>query len=626
MEPRIVEKILAKLADLMAQDRFEELETDALEIKSVPSDGQAWREQHKTACAFLNTRGGIIILGIKEEGSGAQRRYRFTGWRSDAEAKVKEIANQFTDVAGRRLDIPHAFPPPILFDFLDGKVAAVLVDELSADLKYAFYREQAYRRVLTGDHQIPPAEIERQGEFRAESIQARELQPVAGVALEGIDLDKLNDYITQLNRPVKIETIKPDLASALPFLQRKSFLNDSGTAATLGVLVCGSHPADVLGFRCQVHGYVDVPQEIARDKQDFANNILPLMENSLAYVLRNIQVGVSIERGGMSRPQYPEELLRETVNNALAHRDYSINRQVIISVEPGRHISIRNPGSFRSHLLIESAQGPTPLLRIVPEAKPRNPKLADVLRVFRKWEGRGIGMATLVNLALQNQIDLPYYRFHTEEVTLYLVTGRLLDDRLQRLFQSFDRYLGERLGGGRLTDPQQLVLGYLIKSEWANERARHTVLLTPDNNHFHELMALESSGLISRHPDSSASYPIFVADRTLMRKDYVPELRAMFGLTFDGLNELHKDILSIVYRFNHFSNARIVSAKQASFILWHARGGIDDIKAFDTFYRQVRKAFNLLESDRFVEKSLSPRGYLLNPSAGAGTLRLPGAQ
>ena len=68
------------------------------------------------------------------------------------------------------------------------------------------------------------------------------------------------------------------------------------------MLVCGKHAADLLGFRCQVHGYVDVPQEIARDKQDFADNVLPLMEGSLAYLLRNIQIGVaSLKEGAIVR-------------------------------------------------------------------------------------------------------------------------------------------------------------------------------------------------------------------------------------------------------------------------------------------------------------------------------------
>ena len=621
MKINVVEKTLTRLAELMAQHRFEELETDTLELKPVPADKASWSECHKSACAFLNTRGGIIILGIKEEGTGNARRYVFSGWQPHAEPNVKEICRQFTDRNGVVVDLTDAFPPPIIHDFLGGQVAVLLVDELPADQKYVFYHREAYRRLLTGDHKIPSSEIDRQEEFREEAIHARELQVVEGVTVEDFDLDKLNDYITQLNRPVKVETVKGDLAAAVPFLERKYFLKE-GVATTLGMLVCGRHPQDRLGFRCHVHGYVDVPQEIARDKQDLVDNILPLMENTLAFALRNIQIGVSIEQGGMSRPQYPEELLRETVNNALAHRDYTIDRQVILAIKPGRHISITNPGAFRGHLLIEAPDDPIPLRRILPEAKPRNPKLADVLRVFRKWEGRGIGMATLVDLALQNHIDLPHYRLRRDEVTLFLCSGRLLDDRLERLFQAFDQYIADKLSGGTLSQPQKLVLAYLIKSEWANEQVRYTILLTPGNNHFQELLGLERAGLIAKHHCSTAMYPIYVPDRHLVHKDYVSELRDMFGIRFDNLDPLLKDILSVVYRINHFSKAKVVSAKLASFSLWHDRGDADDIRAFDAFYRKVRMAFNKLTKGSFVAKPLKSRGYILNPDGGQGRLDL----
>jgi ATP-dependent DNA helicase RecG len=616
-----VDKTLSRLAELIGQERFEELETDTLEIKAVPADSLGWRERHKSACAFLNTRGGILIFGIKEEGTGGARKYVFTGWQPRAEPNLKEFPRQFTKRDQTPLDLNDAFPPPMILDFMAGKIAVMLVDELPADRKFVFYRGEAYRRVLTGDHRISESEIDKQEEFREEALQARELQMVPGVTLADLDLDKLNDYITQLNRPVRIETVKPDLDSALPFLERKSFIQN-GRVTTLGVLVCGKHAADLLGFRCQVHGYVDVPQEIARDKQDFADNVLPLMEGSLAYLLRNIQIGVSVAQGGSNRPQYPEELLRETVNNALAHRDYSINRQVILTIKPGHHIAIRNPGKFRSHLLIETPDDDLPLRRILPEAKPRNPKLADVLRVFRKWEGRGIGMATMVNLCLQNEIDLPFYIFGTEEVTLHLPTGGLVDDRMERLFEAFDRHIGEKLQGGQLTDNQKRVLAYLIKSEWANAQLRYTILLTPDNNHFNELLALERYGLIAKHRASPPIYPIYVADRVLVRKDYILELRQQFGLMFDALDDLHKQVLSVVYRYNHYSRKKLVSAKVASFNLWHERAGSSgDIEQFDAFYRKVRYVFNRLQKDDFVEKPEGTRGYILRSHAGAGALR-----
>ena len=618
MRLKIIENTLAKLSALIASGRFEELETDTLEIKPVPSDSGSWNERYRSACAFLNTRGGILILGVKEERQGAARKYVFTGWQSHGEPKLKEMPKQFADHTGRALDLSHAFPPPEIRDFMGGKIAVQLIDELPADDKYVFFGGEAYRRLLTGDHKISAAEIERQREYQEEALHARELQPVNDVGIHDLDLDKLNEYITQLNRPAKIETIKADMESARPFLERKSFVKE-GRVTTLGMLVCGQHPADRLGFRCQVHGYVDVPAEVAQDKQDLADNILPLMEGSLAYLIRNIQVGVSIEQGGTRTPQYPEELLRETVNNALAHRDYAINRHVIMVIKPGQSISIRNPGGFRKHLLVEAPSSAIPLRRILPEAKPRNPKLADVLRVFRKWEGRGIGMATLVNLSLENKIDLPYYLLGKEEVALHLYCGALLDERMERLFQSFDAYIEQKTNGLKLTQTQKLVLAYLIKSEWANEQARYTILLSPDNNHFSELNELDRLGLIGKHECSTANYPVYVVDRVLLRKDYVNELRGLFGSTFDALDQLSKDVLGIVYRFNNYSKARLVSAKAASFNLWHSGSHEGGIKEFDSFYRQVRRSFVKLQKQEFLSRQPGTRGYLLAEASAGPT-------
>jgi len=621
--PNFLEKKLGQLAELVRQQSFEELETDMLEIKPVPPDRGSWDKLHESVCAFLNTRGGVLVLGVKEVAErNSPRRYVFTGWTPNNEQNVRQIADHFTDYHGKPVQIEEALPPPQILDFLEGQIAVLFVNELSAERKFVFYRGKARKRLLTGDAEVSPGEIERQEEFKQESIHARELQLVPSTTAQDIDLDKLNDYITHLNQPIKVETIKPDLASAIPFLERKCFLKN-GQPTTLGILVCGNHPEDLLHFRCHVHGYVDVPQEVARDKQDLVGNILPLMERSLAYTLRNIQVGVSIDDGGSSRPQYPEGLLRETVNNALAHRDYSIDRQVIIAIKPGMHIEISNPGSFRNNLRIERLDGPIRLRRILPEAKARNPRLADVLRVFRKWEGRGYGMATLVDLCLQNEIDLPYYQLRQDEVSLFLCAGRLLDQRMKRLFQAFDGYIAEKLNGDTLSDPQKVVLAYLIKSEWANELARYTILLTPGNNHSGEVVALERAGLVTLHDASSANYPIYIAARELMRTDYRSELRAMFGLRFDALDPLSKQVLDVVYRFNHFSKARFVSAKLASFSLWPDHGSEGDIKAFDAFYRRVRSSFNRLEQRRFVRRSEGRKGYLLDDDGAGECLKPP---
>ncbi|MBN1517446.1 hypothetical protein JXA32_12860 [Candidatus Sumerlaeota bacterium] len=608
----LTDNVLTKLSTLIAERRYESLETDTLEIKPVPSDGVSWRERYKSVNAFLNSRGGIMLLGFKEEGQGAEKHWVFTGWREEAESKVKDFPKLFHDRKKVALDLREAFPPMELRPFMDGQVAVIYVDELPADQKFVFYNNTAWKRVLTGDHRITDDEIERQEEYRQELWNARELHPIPNAALDDLDLDPLNDYIQQLNRPVKVETIKADMASARGFLERKGFLKD-GVVTTLGMLVCGKHPEDRMGFRCHVHGYVDVPQQVAQDKQDLIGNILPLLEHSLAYILRNVQVGVSIENGGKAMPQYPEEVLRETVNNALAHRDYSINKQAIISIKPGCSISIRNPGGFRKHLLLEYPDDLTPLRRIIPEAKARNPKLADVLRVYRKWEGKGIGMATLVNLCLENRIDLPTYRFYSEEVCLFLNPGPLLGDRMKTYLASFDAYIEKKLGGAP-TNEQKLVLVYLIKSEWENRKHHYTILLTPDNNHFEQLLALERTGLIFKHERSTPLYPVYMADQVLMREDYRPELESLFGATLAALDELPRKCLNVIYRYGRYSSTPAVTAKMAAFTVWHEeKGNVQNIKEFDGFYRKVRSAFNKLEkAELIVRTGQHARGFSLN--------------
>ena len=606
-----IDQILLKLADLIQQERFVELETEGLEIKPVPVDGGEWKERHKSVNAFLNTRGGILILGVKEEGTGPARRYVLSGWKDHAEPNLKEFPRLFTDRKGVKQDLNDCFPLMELRTLLGERIALVYVDELAADRKFVFLNGTAWKRILTGDHKVTDREVEAQEEFKEEAAHAKELQPVPAMTEADLDLTKLNQFIFHLNQPQQIETLKPDLNAARPFLERRCFLKE-GSVTILGALVCGNHPGDRLEFRSHVHGYVDVPQQIAQDKQDYVDNVLQLMDSSLGYLLRNIQVGISAEQGGKAVPQYPEEVLRETVNNALAHRDYSVNKQVIIAIKPGVHIAIRNPGRFRQTLIIEDANAEIPVRRILPEAKPRNPKLADVLRVYRKWEGRGIGMATLVNLCLENRIDLPYYRIYTEEVCLHLGAGKLLNERMERLFESFNRHISTKLDGGSLTDEQKLVLAYLIKSEWANEQAGYTILLTPDNNHFAALGVLEKAGLISKHAMSTAAYPIYVADRVLVRKTYVRELRSIFGEAYDGLDETARAALGVVYRHNHFCKAKPVSAKQAAFALWYERSGSqDDIREFDTFYRKVRNTFNKVQKTGFIEKVDGTRGYVL---------------
>jgi predicted HTH transcriptional regulator len=156
----------------------------------------------------------------------------------------------------------------------------------------------------------------------------------------------VQSLINKLNRGKEVENIKADLQAALPFLNRKSFVRND-TPTLLGMLVCGDYIGDYIQGKCEIDCYADSPIVVAQNKQVLKDNIISLMEESIGFVYKNIQVGVSRKNGGTALPEYPEALLEETINNALAHRDYRSSRFGIIEIKPNESIMIRNLGEFR---------------------------------------------------------------------------------------------------------------------------------------------------------------------------------------------------------------------------------------------------------------------------------------
>lgn len=607
-----IDRILNKIEDCILNNYYDSVETETIELKPTPPNMSDAKSLLQSVCAFLNTNGGILIVGVKDNNTQTPKNYELKGYNEEFEPNLKLLGKQFTNRNGEKIDVSEYIVNYEIKDFMTSKVCVIYIDKLPDDSKYVFFNRIAYKRVLTGDMTIDSDSIERQEEFKEEIKNARELHIEPDATLEDIDIvEKLNDYIYLLNREIKTQSPKTSIEDAKPFLTRRKFIIDD-RITTLGLLVCGKNIKDFLGWRAQVDGFVDAASEVAQDKKTIVDNVIPLMERSLAFILKNIQVGVTIEKGGSSKPEYPEQLLRETINNAIAHRDYSINKYININIKPNIHVEIRNPGAFKKQLLIESINHLIPVRRIIPDSKPRNPNLADVLKVFDKWEGKARGMSNLVNEALDNKIDLPYYRFYSkDDLGLFIQKGKLIDEQFISLIESFDLFVETSLNGTKLTADELAVMAYFYKSEKANQLYRHTILLTPDNNHFNGITRLEQAGLIFKHPESPELYPVFLLHRDFMRDNYNSELRQIFGNDFDMLTEISQQTLSLIYQFNHFSKARSVSATQAGRILsYKTNQPLTDIKAMDTFRRKIYTIFKRLVAANFL--TTDDRNYFIN--------------
>ena len=599
----MIKEILAEIEDCILTNQYRRIESEIIELKNYGHKGTVnWDSVMESVCAFLNTDGGIIIMGIKEDDKSENKHYEVKGFNFNNESSLKEALKTFKDDDGHSKDIL----PLIKLEqreFIGQKIMIMFVEALTYDEKFVFYKHEPYQRIMGCDEHISQHEIEKQKEEKQDYINARELQPVVNATLNDLNIDKANFYINKSNEESQTINNLKSVEEAIPFYTFNGFYRDS-KPTLLGMLVCGDNLSHFLGFRSQVDAYVDVLVDLPQNKKVIIDNVLSLMVESERFILRNIQTGLSLENAGTKTYEYPHELIRESANNALAHRDYTIDKYVGINIVPFKHIEIRNPGRFKKQLLIPPDNKQEIQLRriVTNNANPNNPKLAKVLNVFQKWEGKGRGMKNLVSSCLDGFIDLPYFIFHSpDELSLFIPKGKLVDGKMETLIDSYSKYVSEKLNGEEITDEQKNVFAYYFKSEVANKNEKWTLLLTKNNNHLNAINSLEEAGLLKKHPQSSEIYSIYVTDRIFHQKNFFSELRQIFGSRFDELKSEQKEVLNGIYLFRNFSLKSKISANRiANFIYYKTNTDNFVLKEYDNYKRRIRIQFNKLEDAKFL--------------------------
>src|ERR1035437_3608806 len=127
-----------------------------------------------------------------------------------------------------------------------------------------------------------------------------------------------------------------------------------------------------------------------------------------------------ISRKTLQRKEYynlPIEAIREMINNAIAHRDYSIRGASIKIYIDDEKIEVHSPGQPIHS--IEKFRD----LNVPPIS--RNPKIAYLLNQMGVVEEMGFGMKELRKLNNERNLPHPSYRMndHYFIITLYLKTG-----------------------------------------------------------------------------------------------------------------------------------------------------------------------------------------------------------
>ncbi len=227
-----------------------------------------------------------------------------------------------------------------------------------------------------------------------------EVQPDAEVA------DFSKEALTRYRGRTKIkEAVGSD--AFLERLQRQGLVRRHGRKLRptgFGLILFGKNPREIIhhtGLNLTIE-YPDGTHEV-KDFDGPAILIPDAIEKWLKPKLPNV-----IDRNHMVHakiPALPFELIRESVNNALVHRDYDFTGATCHLVVSADTVRVRSPGEPLAPVTTEQLQDFTaPMYN-------RNPKLQFAFGGSKLVEGRGLGMRTLGEAASKYGLPVPRYEF-----------------------------------------------------------------------------------------------------------------------------------------------------------------------------------------------------------------------
>ena len=349
-------------------------------------DDRNLRPEHlaREIAAFANMNGGMIMLGVEDDGtvSGVTRR-NLQAWLLDT-------------VIGRFID------PQIVPDYdefvLNGKPIAIVTVPAGSARPYAVrLQERTDYYIRLGDTVQRAGREQMARLFQSGGLVSVEKMPVQGSSLADLDMRRLEDYFLNVLGEVAVADWQRTL------LNRELLIGDEWRAEVCncsyaGIVLFAREPRRRMpqaGIRLLVFPGTDMDYDANLDEvldlpfvglkerrqREFVEQSLP------SRVLSYLQPHISKERlEGMQRRRhwdYPTEVIRELLVNAFAHRDWTRQTDVQLTVFADR-LEVHSPGSLPNGVTVAKAKEG---LRV-----PRNPNIVNVLRDYDFMEHRGMGI------------------------------------------------------------------------------------------------------------------------------------------------------------------------------------------------------------------------------------------
>ncbi len=396
---------------------LQEGETQRIEFKS-----SVQKELAHDICAFLNSDGGVILIGVNDEGNVVG---------VDNINKEKQILSNIMNSINPHVEV-NTFSIDLSFMEKSGKY--VLGIEVKKGDKLYSYKNRVHIRVGRNNR---PLTINELVEKASESILILFDEQKSKFPKIIISEKLVNEY---LNKRKEHRSVSQSGTFDENLKQLKIVKNNNATYG--GILCFSPNPQKFIPYaRIRLIEFESEDSRNYKDAKEFGGPLVKILEDIEKYFLDNLRtIGEEIKEFQRKEYlEYPIIALREVIANALIHRNYFDTSDILIMIYPNK-IIIRNPGSFPPGVTLSS-----------PIHKARNPMLSTYLYDLGYIEKWGSGIKKIFQLCKEHPlIDVEYeiHPYHTQ-VTFYKKIDKVkgsLDDLSKNLLKLIEEK-GE-LGSG----------------------------------------------------------------------------------------------------------------------------------------------------------------------------------
>ncbi len=363
------------IVDLVAQG-----ESETLEFKT--STGER-AEAAKTACAMLNHRGGVVLIGVTKTGTVAGQEIG----DNTIERVVAELKN---------ID-PPVFPAIDRVPLGQGKTALCIRVGRGPMRPYT-HKNIPYKKVGNTVQRMSREEYNQMLLERMHSERRWENDVARGWSIDHLDVGEIRRTVAEAIRTGRLS----DLGTTEPgeLLQGMGLIQD-GTLLRAAVALFGNNERIATTWpQCllRVARFQGVNRTEFLDNRQFHGNAFTLLTQAERFMQEHLPIAGRVMQTSFVRedkPLYPPLALREALANAFCHRDYTSG---------GGSVSV---GIYDDRLEVTSTGplhfGLTPEMLFLPhEPQPWNPLIANVFYrrgIIEQWGRVTIRMAELTTEA-----------------------------------------------------------------------------------------------------------------------------------------------------------------------------------------------------------------------------------